>query len=162
MTERYKERCGDCKNWFSRNCPNKKIILFNRKRKFGSNMNPNNIACSNYLPEDVQDGVDTFAQEKTQSSKSVKVMVDETPVTLHIMRWVSVDDKNTPPLPNRVILVRAKALHTDEHYITTTGVYHPGSNLKWKTENGSQWYVEVTHWMPLPPPPAKQNTFASE
>ena len=48
-----KERCGNCKNWFSMSCPNNKIIL--SSRKFGSNMNPNNSACSNYSPEEVKE-----------------------------------------------------------------------------------------------------------
>ena len=136
-----KECCGNCKNWFSRSCPNNKIIL--SSRKFGSNMNPDNIACSNYLPEDVQDGVDTFAQEKTQSGESVKVMVDEAPAVLHIVQWVNVEN-GLPKTPEHVLC------YSLEHG-RIVGSYYPIGKY-FITAMGGR-LRDVTHWMPLPPSP---------
>ena len=77
-----------------------------------------------------------------------------------VMQWVSVENALPPPETLVLVYHRAGFFHkgVNETMQITIGSY---SN-KWHSGFTGNGLLGVTHWMSLPPPPGKQNTFTSE
>ena len=77
-----------------------------------------------------------------------------------VMQWVSVE--NMLPPPETLVLAYHRASYFHEGVNETMKVSIGSYSNKWHSGFTGNGLLGVTHWMPLPPPPGKQNTFTSE
>lgn len=74
------------------------------------------------------------------------------------MEWISVKDEPIPEQKNVLAGLWVNDRESDDFYFERDVIYIDGGDVGNVQGESTGWPIEeYTHWMPLPPPPTKQD-----